>query len=80
MDPAMLRATQQPLKQAYRENPRRAVVTLHADGKLGEEEISCSVATGRAFAVAGLHPATGGDGSLACSVTCSCRRWSHAPV
>jgi uncharacterized OsmC-like protein len=67
MDPAMLRATQQPLKEAYRENPQRAVITLRADGELGEEEISCSVATGRAIAVAGLHPATGGDGSLACS-------------
>ncbi len=67
MDSAALRAVQQPLKDAYRDDPRQAVVTLTADGRLGEEEVSCSVATGRALAVAGLHPATGGDGSLACS-------------
>ncbi|MGE5134644.1 MAG: OsmC family protein [Gemmatimonadota bacterium] len=67
MDSAALRAVQQPLKDAYRDDPRQAVVTLTADGRLGEEEVSCSVATGKALAVAGLHPATGGDGSLACS-------------
>ncbi len=67
MDSTILRAVQQPLKAAYRENPRAAVVTLRAAGELGEHDISCSVATGRALAVAGLHPATGGDGSLACS-------------
>ena len=67
MDNAALRAVQQPLKDAYRQDPRQAVVTLTAHGQLGEEEVSCSVATGKALAVAGLHPATGGDGSLACS-------------
>jgi uncharacterized OsmC-like protein len=67
MDSATLRDMQQPLKDAYRDNPDQAVVTLRASGELGEEEVSCSVATGRALAVAGLHPATGGDGSLACS-------------
>jgi len=67
MDGAALRAVQQPLKDAYREDPRQAVVTLTAHGRLGDEEVSCSVATGKALAVAGLHPATGGDGSLACS-------------
>ncbi len=67
MDSAALRAVQQPLKDAYREDPQRAVVTLTAQGRLGDEEVSCSVATGKALAVAGLHPATGGDGSLACS-------------
>ncbi len=67
MDGDALRAAQKPLKDAYREDPRQALVTLTAQGRLGEEEISCSVATGRALAVAGLHPATGGDGSLACS-------------
>ena len=44
-----------------------ALVTLHADGKLDEEQIACSVATGRALVEAGLHPATGGTGALACS-------------
>src|ERR1017187_6948934 len=67
MDSAALRAVQQPLKDAYRKNPDEAVVTLRAHGQLDEQAISCSVATGRALAVAGLHPATGGDGSLACS-------------
>jgi uncharacterized OsmC-like protein len=67
MDSAALRALQQPLKDAYRSDPREAVVTLRAEGQLGEEDVSCSVATGKALAVAGLHPASGGDGSLACS-------------
>ncbi len=67
MDSAELRAVQQPLKDAYRQNPGEAVVTLRAHGQLDEQAISCSVATGQALAVAGLHPATGGDGSLACS-------------
>jgi uncharacterized OsmC-like protein len=67
MDSAALRAVQQPLKDAYRKNPDEAVVTLRARGQLDEQSISCSVDTGQALAVAGLHPATGGDGSLACS-------------
>ena len=67
MDSTALRAVQQPLKDAYRDDPQAAVVTLEAHGELGEENISCSVATGKALAVAGLHPASGGDGSLACS-------------
>jgi uncharacterized OsmC-like protein len=67
VDSAGLRAVQQPLKETYRQDPLRAVITLRAQGRLGEEEVSCSVATGRALAVAGLHPASGGDGSLACS-------------
>ena len=67
MDSAELRAVQQPLKDAYREDPQQAVITLRARGQLDEQAIACSVDTGRALAVAGLHPATGGDGSLACS-------------
>ncbi len=67
MDSNVLRAVQQPLKDAYRKNPQQAVVTLRAKGQLGDEDITCSVATGKALAVAGLHPATGGDGSFACS-------------
>jgi uncharacterized OsmC-like protein len=62
-----LRAVQEPLKDAYRQDPGQAVVTLRARGELGDEGISCSVDTGRALAVAGLHPASGGDGSLLCS-------------
>jgi uncharacterized OsmC-like protein len=67
MDKAELRAAQQPLKDVYRTDPRQAVITLRARGELGDEAVSCSVATGQAMAVAGLHPATGGDGSLLCS-------------
>ena len=67
MDTPGLRSAQQPLKDAYREEPQRALITLRADGAIGPEAITCSVATGRDTAVAGLHPATGGDGSLACS-------------
>jgi uncharacterized OsmC-like protein len=67
VDSTALRAAQQPLKDAYRKDPREAVVTLTALGELGAEEISCSVATGQALVAAGLHPATGGDGTLACS-------------
>jgi uncharacterized OsmC-like protein len=62
-----LRAVQEPLKDAYRQDPQQAVITLRARGELGNEGISCSVDTGRALAVAGLHPATGGDGTLLCS-------------
>src|ERR1700733_11499054 len=67
MDSAGLRAVQEPLKDAYRSNPREALVTLRARGELDEQAVACSVATGRELAVAGLHPATGGDGSLLCS-------------
>src|SRR4051794_41585496 len=66
MDGATLRELQAPLKARYREDPAAAVVTLRATGELGEG-LSCSVQTGRAVAEAGLHPATGGDGSLLCS-------------
>ena len=67
MDAEDLRALQQPLKDAYRSDPAAAVITLRARGDLGEESVSCSVETGQALAVAGLHPATGGDGTLVCS-------------
>src|SRR3954454_1617436 len=67
MDSAELRDVQQPLKDAYRDDPREALITLRARGQLDEQAIACSVDTGRQLAVAGLHPATGGDGSLLCS-------------
>lgn len=66
MDREDLRATQQPLKARYRETPDAAVITLHAQGSLGEG-VTCSVDTGRAIAEAGLHPATGGSGANVCS-------------
>jgi uncharacterized OsmC-like protein len=61
-----LRAVQAPLKKRYEEDSEAAQVTLAASGTLGEG-VSCSVQTGRALAEAGLHPATGGDGSQLCS-------------
>jgi|SRR6187549_322609 len=66
MDPDQLREIQAPLKERYRDEPQAAAVTLSASGRLGEG-VSCSVETGRAIAEAGLHPATGGDGSQLCS-------------
>jgi uncharacterized OsmC-like protein len=66
MDRAELAELQGPLKERYREDPDAATVTLRAAGTLGDG-ISCSVQTGRALAEAGLHPASGGDGSLLCS-------------
>jgi uncharacterized OsmC-like protein len=62
-----LRALQAPLKQHYRDDPGAAVVTLRAAADLDSTAVSCSVQTGRALVEAGLHPASGGDGSLACS-------------
>src|SRR2546423_787744 len=66
VDSDELRAVQQPLKDRYRADPDAALVTLTAEGTLGEG-ITCSVATGRALAEARLHPATGGDGLAVCS-------------
>ena len=66
MDRAELRERQSPLKERYREDPGAALITLSASGTLGEG-VSCSVDTGRAIAEAGLHPATGGDGTQLCS-------------
>ncbi|HEX6544414.1 MAG TPA: OsmC family protein [Ktedonobacterales bacterium] len=61
-----LRALQAPLKQQYRSEPDAALITLRAEGRLGEG-ITCKVQTGKALVEAGLHPATGGSGFLACS-------------
>ena len=66
MDRDALRTLQAPLKQRYREEPDAALVTLTARGTL-DDDITCSVQTGRALATAGLHPATGGDGLSLCS-------------
>ena len=67
MDARELRAIQTPLKERYRADPAAALVTLHAQGRLGEENLLCRVETGKALVEAGLHPATGGDGHAACS-------------
>jgi uncharacterized OsmC-like protein len=66
MDRDALRTLQDPLKQRYRDEPEAALVTLTASGTL-DDEITCTVSTGRALATAGLHPATGGDGLALCS-------------
>jgi uncharacterized OsmC-like protein len=66
MDSTELRTLQAPLKERYRDEPETAVVTLKAQATLGEG-VTCSVETGRALAVAGLHPATGGSGAELCS-------------
>lgn len=65
-DSNQLRELQKPLKDRYRSEPESALITLEAEGTL-DEGISCSVSTGQALVRAGLHPGTGGDGSLACS-------------
>jgi uncharacterized OsmC-like protein len=67
MDATALRAMQAPLKDAYRTEPGQAVITLTARGELDDQHIACKVETGRAMAIAGLHPATGGSGAELCS-------------
>jgi len=61
-----LRSIQAPLKERYREQPDAALITLRAHGRIGEG-VSCKIETGKAVVIAGLHPATGGDGLGACS-------------
>ena len=67
MDAAALRALQAPIKERYKTDPKAAVITLKAKGSLDDTSIACKVETGRALAVAGLHPATGGSGLELCS-------------
>ena len=66
MNAEELRAVQAPLKEHYREAPESALITLRAQGRIGEG-VSCKLETGKALVVAGLHPGTGGSGSSACS-------------
>lgn len=67
MDATGLKALQAPLKDAYRDDASKALITLRARGTIGAEKIVCKVETGRAIAEAGLHPATGGTGMELCS-------------
>ncbi|HEX3709674.1 MAG TPA: OsmC family protein [Pseudolabrys sp.] len=67
MDANELRSLQAPIKQRYKDDPKAAVVTLKAKGRLDDTAIACKVETGRALAAAGLHPATGGSGLELCS-------------
>jgi uncharacterized OsmC-like protein len=67
MDASSLRALQAPIKERYRADAEAAVITLRAQGTLDAEKIACKVETGRALALAGLHPASGGSGAELCS-------------
>jgi uncharacterized OsmC-like protein len=67
MDSAALRALQAPIKERYKADPKAGLITLKAKGALDDANIACKVETGRALAVAGLHPATGGSGLELCS-------------
>jgi uncharacterized OsmC-like protein len=67
MDSAGLRALQAPIKERYKADPKAGLITLRAKGTLDDASIACKVETGRALAVAGLHPATGGSGMELCS-------------
>jgi uncharacterized OsmC-like protein len=67
MDSAGLRALQAPIKDRYKADPKAGLITLKAKGVLDDSNIACKVETGRALAVAGLHPATGGSGLELCS-------------
>jgi uncharacterized OsmC-like protein len=67
MDGNELRAMQAPIKQRYKDDPKAGMITLKAKGTLDDGNIACKVETGRALAVAGLHPATGGSGLELCS-------------
>jgi uncharacterized OsmC-like protein len=67
MDSAGLRALQAPIKDRYKADPKAGLITLKAKGALDDSNIACKVETGRALAVAGLHPATGGSGLELCS-------------
>src|SRR4051812_49459762 len=67
MDAAGLRAMQAPIKEKYKSDPKAGMITLKAQGTLDDQNIACKVETGRALAVAGLHPATGGFRAQLCS-------------
>jgi len=67
MDAGELRAMQAPIKERYKNDPKTAFITLKAKGTLDDSNIACKVETGRALAIAGLHPATGGSGLELCS-------------
>lgn len=67
MDASELRAIQAPIKERYKNDPKAGLITLKAKGSLDDTNIACKVETGRALAIAGLHPATGGTGMELCS-------------
>ena len=67
MDRDELRAVQKPIKDTFKADKNAGLITLNAEGSLSDSDVACSVQTGRVLVEAGLHPATGGTGSLACS-------------
>lgn len=67
MDATQLRAMQAPIKERLKNDPKTGMITLKAKGSVGHDGLTCKVETGRALAVAGLHPATGGSGLELCS-------------
>ena len=78
MDATALRAMQAPIKDRYKSDPDAAMITLRAKGSIDDQNIACKVETGRALAVAGLHPATGGSGLELCSGDMLLEAWSPA--
>ena len=80
MDAAELRAMQAPIKERYKSDPSAAVITLKAKGSIDNEGIACKVETGRALAVAGLHPPPAAPAWSCAPATCCWKRWSPAPA
>ena len=80
MDANELRAMQAPIKEKYKSDAKAAFITLKAKGALDDQSIACKVETGRALAVAGLHPATGGSGMELCSgdMLLEAHKWQDA--
>jgi len=80
MDAAELRAMQAPIKERYKQDPSAAVITLKAKGSTDSEGLTCKVETGRALAVAGLHPPPAARGWNSALATCCWKRWSPVPA
>jgi hypothetical protein len=80
MDAGELRAMQAPIKERYKGDPNAAYITLRAKGTLDDSGIACKVETGRALAIAGLHPATGGQVSSFAPATCFWKLSLRAPA
>jgi hypothetical protein len=79
MDMDELRAAQAPLKERYRSEPDAAFITLEAEGRIGER-VTCNIKTAKGLIEAGLHPATGGPGTFACSGDMCWKPWRRAPA
>ncbi|MGY4355053.1 hypothetical protein ACVW0J_001546 [Bradyrhizobium sp. i1.7.7] len=82
MDAAALRQMQAPIKERYKTDPKTAMITLKAKGSTDSEGIACKVETGRAIAMAGLHPSPrpAAPASSCAPATCCLKRWLPAPA